>query len=176
MANTEKRFYRDELHLFLAFRRRKTNQDGPIRCFREIIYDEAISLERLKVKVRTVPGVWRIHRTVNPRDVAKAAKVLQKRLIDDPRNACSLDQVWRTCLLQKESRGGRRFLVDIDDPAQLPRCLEIIGDNIVGEPVPTPSGGYHVVCESFDARPLRALDEVDVQPDGYLFVEQMTVE
>ena len=176
MANTETRDYREALHLLLAFRRKKSNRDGRVMCFREIIRDEPVDLERLKVRLRTVSGVWRIHRTVNPRNVEKAAKALQHRLLDNPLDAQSLETVWKTCLLQKESRGGRRMLLDIDDPEQLERTIEAVGLAVIAQdPVPTPSGGFHLICEQFDTRLIENIPDVSIQRDGYLFLEQITV-
>ena len=176
MANTEKRQPQKLVHFLLAFRRRKNNPDGPVMCFREIVSkDESVDLERLRVRVRTVPGVWRIHRTVNQRDTHKAARTLQHRLLDNPDDAESLVTVWKTCLLQKESRAGRDILVDVDDPEQLERVLLIVGGRLSRELTPTPSGGFHVVTQSMDTRPLEELPGVELQRDGYLFVEEITV-
>lgn len=175
MANKEKRQPQKLVHFLMAFRRRKNNQDGPVMCFREIIgKDESVDLERLRVRVRSVPGVWRIHRTVNPRDAHKAARILQHRLLDNPDDAESLVTVWKTCLLQKESRAGRDLLVDVDDPDQLERVLLIVGGRISGV-TSTPSGGFHVVAKPMDTRPLEALPGVELQRDGYLFIEELTV-
>lgn len=175
MANSEQRDPRETLHLLLAFRRRKDNPEGPIRCCREIIRDEPVDLERLKVRLRQIPGVWRIHRTVNVRNVAKASKVLQHRLLDNPDDAKALETVWKTCLLQKESRVGRRMLLDIDDAKQFRAVVNRVFEHIEGETVITPSGGYHVVCSPFDTRILEGIPGVTVQRDGYVFLERFEV-
>ena len=173
MANTEKRDYRETLHLYLAFRRRKVNPEGPVMCFREIIRDEKTDLERLLVRVRDVPGVWRVHKTVNARSVAKATNRLMHRLIDEPRDAEALDTVWKTCLLQKEAKAERRLLLDIDDPRQLGKVSKLVPVGSVLKQ--TPSGGYHIVCGSFDTRLVDGIPDVSIQRDGYLFVREVVV-
>jgi hypothetical protein len=178
MANTEPRDYRETLHCLLAFRRRKDNETGPVMCFREIVRDEPTDLERLKVRCRTVPGNWRIHRTVNARNVANAANVLMHRLIDNPKDAEALETVWKTCLLQASARGERNVLIDVDDPERFHDVVAALGGaNVaVGSVVATPSGGYHIVCPKFDAREIVKIPDVSIQKDGYVFLEEFTVE
>lgn len=177
MANTETRDYRETLDVLLALRRTKDNVGEGAKCFRQIVRDEPVDLEILKVRCQSVPGHWRIHRTVNKRSVEKATKLLMKRLIDDPRDAEALETVWKTCLLQKESKAERKFLLDIDDPSALIHVTEALGHMGVDheDPVSTPSGGYHLVTEVFDTRFIKKWDDVTVQRDGYVFLEEFTV-
>lgn len=177
MGNREARDYRDRVHLFLALRRKKENGGDGLRCIREIIRDEAIDLERLKVRLRAKPGVWRIHRTVNARSVERAAKALQHRLIDNPDDARDLESVWRTCLLQPESRAERKIMLDVDAP--LSACgamahLERTGITPLDSAL-TPSGGCHIVCNKFDTRLLAGIEGLTIQRDGYIYIETLEV-
>jgi len=176
MANTEKRDPRDLIHFVLAFRRRKLNEDGPVMCFREpILGDEDIAIERLMVQVRRVPGTWRIHRTVNARDTAKAARLLQHRLLENPDDAHALVTVWKTCCLQLESRGERNFLLDVDDIEVLPTVRANLDGIVILNYRATPSGGCHLVTPAFDSREIEKLPGVSIQRDGYLFLSQVEV-
>src|SRR5690606_10791195 len=155
-ANSETRDPREPLHCYLAFRRRKDNADGPMMCYREIIRDEAVDLERLKVRCRQVPGVWRIHHTVHARSVAEATTILMHRLIDNPTDAEALETIWKTCLLKRTSRATRLIMINVDDPSAIDVVVELMGDD--ARLVKTPSGGYHVWGEVVDTRPFETLE------------------
>lgn len=177
MANTEKREPKELLHFVLAFRRRKLNAEGPVKCHREpIVGSEVESIERLMARVRRTPGVWRIHRTINARDVRKAARILQHRLLDNPDDALSLVTVWKTCCLQAAAKGERNFLIDVDDMSSLPKVEAAILSQAghVLERVRTPNG-FHIVTQCFDAREVEALPGVSIQRDGYVFLTEVDV-
>lgn len=172
MANSEKKHPQDLVHLYLAFRRRKDNPEGPTRCHRELIQD-ATSLDALKARC-TAPGLWRIHKTVNARSTAKAAKILMHKLLDDPEAAQYLTTLWKTCLLQKESKAERRLMLDIDDPLRIPEVVDKLGLTPYTL-IRSPSGGAHIICESLDTRLLEGIPDVTVLRDGYVFVESFLV-
>jgi len=70
------------VHLYIALRRRKENQDGQERCFRQIIRDEVTDLNIIKQRIKKVGGVWRTHKTINKRCVKTAVKEVQKLRIE----------------------------------------------------------------------------------------------
>lgn len=176
MANTEEPNTAEEVHLLLAFRRRKDNPDGKVMCHRDIIVNESVDIRRLKCKLDEMPGVWRIHRTVNPRSTEKAAKILQHKLIDSPEIALKLQTYWKTALLQSECKVGRKFLIDIDNPEALQEVMSRVEGFHPSMPYSTPSGGYHVITDPFDIRIMDDITDVDVKRDEYVFLEKYIVE
>ena len=166
------------VHLYVAVRRRKDNPNGAREiCYRELIQDPEIDLERLKCRIKTQPGIWRIHKTVNKRDTSKAFKLLQHRMIEEPEIAMRLPTIWKTCLLQTECRAERNILLDIDSPAShLPVVNALMAHSIVPLfSVNTPSGGSHVVCPKFDTRIIEGIEAVTVMRDDVHFVERLEV-
>lgn len=164
------------VHMLLAFRRRKDNPDGDIRCLREVLYhEEEVAVARLKAKCSAIPGVWRLHMTVNARDTEAAAKVLTHKLVDNPKDVgARLESIWRSCLLQSSSRAGRRILLDVDDPSILSELHEAIKDYPIVSETSTPSGGKHIIMEEgFDTRALYPFTKEQVTPhrDGYYFLD-----
>lgn len=182
MGNKEKQEPKSTRHVLLALRRRKDNPDGKVLCFREVVHDEPVDVERLKVRCRQVPGLWRIHRTVNPRNVERAAGVLQHKLIDHPEACLRMESEWKTALMSQKAKASRLFMLDIDgddadDTVRAIRdilfCLYVSVHGIHKTPA-----GYHMVTDAFDRREIQShIDEglVEVKTDGYVFLERFEV-
>lgn len=178
MANSEKEEKNSTVHLIMAFRRNKDNADGPVLCCREIVQDLVVDLRKLEARISKIPGVWRIHKTVNARDVMKASKTLMCRLIENPERALKMTSLWKTCLLQKGSKADRKFMFDVDDPAEYDKlCDEILKREAkVIVVANTPSGGYHVVTKPIDTRGFDSMfKSVTLQRDGYIFLKKIEI-
>lgn len=168
---TQDNYQNETVHLFLALRRKKENPELSSLCFREIIEHEETDLERLKLRCRTEGGIWRIHQTVNHRSISKATKILQHRLIDEPSITTKLVSFWKTCLLQKESKATKNFLLDVDSELAYIKTKEIIKNlDCTLYEVKTPNG-YHIITKPFDTRLISNVEDVSVQKDGYVFLE-----
>jgi len=173
MSNKEKKFHSEHVHLYLAIKRTKDGEKS--RCIRSVIKDTGDELVVLRAKLRALGGTWRIHKTINARDVERARRVLLKRLIDFPEKASYVDSEWRTALLQRDCIfGEKRFLLDIDTKEkekldEVKEAIENDGGEIV-EMMETP-GGFHYVVKPFDTRKVVELEDVTLLRDGYIFIE-----
>lgn len=156
----------------MGFSRTKDGQEH--RTYRAVEkYPE--DLEIFKAKLKVLGGIWKIHRTVNARDVQKARNLLLHYLIDFPEKASYVDSLWRTCLLQKECIfGEKKFMFDVDtsDAVEQEKILDNIlcSNGEVLERVFTPSGGCHIVTKPFDSREVCELPNVTLLRDGYIYV------
>jgi hypothetical protein len=176
MANHEERPIIESVDLFLAFSRKKDGMENR-KCIRTIIRDYNLDLEILKTKLKLLGGEWRIHKTVNKRDVQKARMWLIHKLLDNPEFAGCIDSLWRTSLLQKECIYGEQyFLLDVDTKKEeeliklndlIPNIQETL-DNIIETP-----NGYHYITKKFDTREVCNLPYVTLIRDGYLFIEKL---
>lgn len=170
--NREKRIYAENVHLFLALQR--TPKQGNKRCFRHVIKDEELDLKIVEEKCKVFGGEWRIHKTVNCRNIEKARKWLLKHLIDYPENASFVDSCWKTALLQKECKVTKYFMLDIDtqDPEIIGKIVKILYENkvIVLNMIKSPKG-WHYITEPFDTREVTAIEEVTLIRDGYYYVK-----
>lgn len=192
MSNHEQKIHNENVHLYLAFRRNKVNEDDEgNRCFRQIIKDEKIDLDVLRFRCNLAGGVWRIHHTVNTRSTKKAMKLLQHKLIDTPENASFIDSLWRTCLLQVEARAERKFMIDVDtkDPQFIKQVKEYVlsmfdnksevsingysfslYEKRILKEIETPNG-YHIITDPFDrGKFCNNFPDCEVLIDGYYFV------
>jgi hypothetical protein len=113
-----------------GIRRKKDNPDSNKKeiCFRHISagtenLEKDIELLKSRIKLSGEPGVWRIYRTVNKRDVVKAKRAFVHQLIDiDDQGVFEKDEqgndfvstLWKTVLCQPENKAERNFLVDVD--------------------------------------------------------------
>lgn len=174
MSNPEKRNYEKDVHVLLAFLRKKYNPDKKPRTLRRIAKsDEDLCI--LKRECEVLGGVWRIHRTVNKRSTEKAFKLLQHYLLDYPECAPYVDSQWKTILLQPECRAERRFMLDVDfkDPTKIQEILKFLEaqDKFIIESKETPNG-FHCITDPFN-RELFKFDNVTVLTDGYIFIEEV---
>ena len=173
MGNKEKRFYAEAVHLLLALKRTKDGEKS--FCIRQVVKDYYLDLRILVSKLKIMGGTWRIYKTVNKRDCAKAMKWLMKKMIDHPEIASSIDSWWRTALLQRDCiYGEKRFLIDIDteDTDKRAEVIKYINMPII-ESQTTPNG-HHIVVDKFDTRGLTELfPYVEILRDGYIFQERI---
>lgn len=172
----------------MGLKRVKFEPNSKKQCIRTIIKDYETDLASLETKLLKLGGEWRIHRTVNARDVQKAAKRLIHTLIDRPEVAGWLDSEWRTCLLQRECIfGEKKFMLDVDTQEEsLIKKLEEVLLEIkaeVLERIKSPKG-WHYITKPFDTRKVILLGvETDakgkiikpgyvcLQRDGYFYVK-----
>lgn len=169
--NREKRVYQDTIHMFLALQR--TSKQGNKNCIRQVIKEEELDLQMLEAKVKVIGGEWRIHKTVNARDVEKTRKWLIKHLIDTPQNACFVDTAWRTALLQKECKAEKKFMLDVDtqDQDKLIIINRILDKHAQEHFRVKSPNGYHIITNRFDTRTICELDYVTILPDGYYYIK-----
>ncbi len=175
MNNREKDKKFEKCHLFVALRRKKENKDLPEICIREIIKDESREIDFLdivKVKTKHFPGIWRIYKTVNSRNIEPARKLLMKKLIDEPdRFEFRIDSLWKNCLLQKECRGERNLMIDVDSN-ELPIKLKSLIDTkkiIPKEIIKTPNG-YHLIFDKIDSRLIDGIQNIELKRDDLKFI------
>ena len=133
----------------------RTSKQGNKNCIRTVIKDEELDLKMLEAKLKVFGGEWRIHKTVNARDVKKARIWLIKHLLDYPENASFVDSAWRTALLQPQCRVDNKFMLDIDTKDFLKLAdIDLIIKKSNGEILTryeTPNG-YHYITNPFDTR------------------------
>ena len=170
--NREREPLVDMVHIYVAIRRKKENVEKEL-CFRQIVRDDVLDLEVLRARIKKVPGIWRIYKTVNKRKVEPARRLLMKKLIDYPTEfQYRIDSLWKNCLLQKECKGERNFMLDIDTkdvPIELKKMVSY-GEITVDEVIETPNG-YHYICPELDTRLLQGIEDVEVKRDDIKFIE-----
>ena len=163
------------VHLYIALRRKKDNEELQQLCFREIIYGED-SLEQLKLRLSTTEGVWRIHKTINKRSTHKALALLHHKIIDNPLIVAErLPSEWKTCLMLPKSKAERNILLDIDSNEAYDEALKICSDNSLelGDYSKSPSGHHIVInAENIDTRLFNDIKDLTFQRDGYIFIEK----
>lgn len=170
----------DKFYVYQAVRRQKENDniEGP-RIIREISsYTNPINM--LKKATSEYPGIWRIYRSVNARDVKKSEVELVKTLVDrinDPNSASNkpIPSLWKTILMQPRNKAERLYLLDVDTvDSEVPALLgQMLGEKIL-ESHNTPNG-YHLIVEPFDVRLIEPIEDVSVVKDGLLFIERYDV-
>jgi len=189
--NREKRTYTKSLHLYLALQR-KSQGAKKKNCIRHVIKNNNVDdLAIFENKLLAIGGEWRIHKTVNARNVEKARIWLIKHLIDYPENAAFVDTAWRTALLQIECKETKYFMLDIDteDEEKIKAVEALIEDEVYKEmmlnrgmicyggdhpyirnKIKSPKG-WHYITEPFDTREICKLDYVDLLRDGYYYIK-----
>lgn len=151
------------------------SKQGNKNCIRHVIkFDEQEELKMFEAKIKMMGGEWRIHRTVNSRDVEKSRIWLLKHLIDSPENGAFVDSAWRTAVLQKAHRYTNYFMLDVDTKDQdkinklndllVPLDLEFV--HVYESP-----NGYHYITPAFDTREICKLDYVTLLRDGYYYIK-----
>lgn len=181
MNNRERTPKIDIMHLYVAIRRNKENDDGQEICFREVIRNEN-SLNILESRVKSIPGIWRIYKTVNSRDMEKARIMLIMKLVENPQLAYKVDTLWKTCLLQPKCRAEHKIVWDIDGDISV-RCVKTIFDCRlieIKELIKTPNG-YNVVTDVCDTRLFQnikteaGVTDFGFRRDGVKFIKRFNV-
>lgn len=171
MANHENRPRLNQVHLFIALKRKKDGQETA--CIRTVIKDEETDLNILISKLKILGGFWRICKTINMRDAQKAQKILLHRLIETTEFSGCIDSLWRTALLQSESKAENNFLLDVDtqnkDKISLIESTLKMSNCDILQKIKTPNG-YHYITKAFDTRLLKYYTDVTVIRDGYVYV------
>ncbi len=141
---------------------------------------------------------YRMYISLNSRDVIKAALNFQKSLFDLNIGLArgyadalalskKLDHMWKTELAQKENRGTKRMLLDLDtqEPLHINGLLNCINDSAFLQTtkihvIRKTVNGYHIVLDACDTRVLIKhceekkipIDMKQLHRDSMLFVEQ----
>jgi len=180
MDNKERYSKIEPIHLFIAIRRKKDqdeNKKDQLQelCFRQIIRDRIIDYEILRKKIEPHEGVWRIYKTVNGRKLEPARKFLMKALIEEPeRHDYKIDSLWKTALLQKGSRYEKKFLIDIDNNLSENEVRNLMGSfGIDIEQIRKTPNGWHVVTNELDSRDFEDIKEMEIKRDGLIFIEKL---
>ncbi len=173
--NREQRVVVESVHVLMGLMRSSKGEKKA--CIRSVDKGRGDELKMLEARLRILGGNWRIHRTVNARDVEKARKWLLKALIDYPERASFIDSEWRTALLQPgHIYGQKRFMLDVDTKYgdSLQEVEERIVDNggeiLVRHESPN---GWHYITLPFDTRKVCELEFVTLLRDGYYFVKEV---
>jgi hypothetical protein len=183
MSNEETIINYDNPYILSALRRKKENPNLQELCFRQIVKDMEIDLNILKARISKEQGIWRIYRSVNRRDLNKAFKHFQHKLIDgiDP---WGLESEWKSSLCQTENKAEKKFLIDIDnnpDQYEIDSIKNYIVKNkgIILEENRTPNG-YHIITIPFDSRDiygesehrrLNSFTNLEIKKDALFFLE-----
>jgi hypothetical protein len=173
----------DDVHVFLAVRRTKDNDNQTAKdeiCHRMIARvseNGAVNINPLKGMLE--PGVWRIYRTVNSRDPRKAARLLQHELLDNfDEWYYRIDSLYKKMLLQPTCRKTKNFMFDIDtkDVSVIDELLASLSALEVEtiSMVESPSG-FHLITKPFNLQEITLPEEVTILTDGYYFIEKITV-
>ena len=171
MSNREVRTETDHVHILLALARPVHGEKS--QCIRTVDKGYGDEVDRLEAILKQKGGYWRIHRTVNARDVQKALKVLMSQLIYHPEMASYVDSQWRTELLQKECiYGQKRFMLDVDtrDEEKIKRLEDLL---IVWCERRSSPNGWHYITMPFDKREVCKLDYGTLIRDGYYFIKEV---
>lgn len=172
MSNTERSNNIKEVHVYLALKRMKDNDEHI--CLRQIAYDEVKDLEILKARCRLIPGNWRIHRTVNKRDLEKSRKMFIHTLLDTDRN--EVDRLWRSCILQTENKAERKLMFDLDNKSEFNNITKILNDNHIDVvEFKETTNGYHIVVDRCDTRLFKDIKDLTILRDGYILIEKFEV-
>lgn len=175
VSNREQRIEREFVHVLLALARPVHGEKA--QCIRTVDKGIGDEVDRLEAILKFTGGYWRIHRTVNARDVEKARKVLLIQLINHPEMASYIDSQWRTALLQPECVfGDKKFMLDVDTNVKseihgVADCIESSGGTIVN--MHDSPKGIHFITQPFDTRKVCELEYVTLIRDGYYFVREV---
>lgn len=178
MSNHESKDFAESVDVIMAFQRTKFTDKHA--CIRHVVKNPdnlELDIACLEAKLRVLGGEWRIHKTVNKRDVEKARKWLLKHLIDHPEKASFVDSLWRTALLQPECiYGEKRFMLDVDTQE---RDKVATVEALIREGMALPSyqidryetpKGWHYITPPFDTRKVCELEYVTLLRDGYHYL------
>ncbi len=174
--NRERRDYTESVHVLMGLMRSSKGEKKA--CIRSVDRERGDELKMLEARLKIIGGNWRIHRTVNARDVEKARKWLLKELIDHPEKGSFIDSEWRTALLQPgHTYGQKRFMLDVDtkDKDQIDEVERRIfesRDGLTVDKHESPNG-WHYITLPFDTRKVCELEFVTLLRDGYYFVKEV---
>lgn len=170
------------VYVYEAIRRAKDNAEGdPYKngCFREVCWngDEEETICRLIEKTSRKPGVWRVYRTVNRRDVRKTQIELIKTLVDmvagDNTTTKSPESLWKTLLCQPRNKAERRWLLDCDVDNPLPPAIS--SPLITVQEISKTPNGWAFICAPFDPTKVSLPGFAEIKKDALLFIKRYEV-
>lgn len=163
-----------EINMYVAIRRKKENPQLKVRTIRHIIRNEDRDFEIIKsiINQQDDGGIWRIYKTINARDTAKAMKELRHRIIEDEFIHEKLETAWKTCLLQEKCKATNYLLIDIDtkDQETFAQVYDKLLPGTIRTLANTPNG-VHIVADRQDIREIELIDDVEIKRDALLFIE-----
>ncbi len=171
--NREDRVYAKTVHVLMGIQRMSNH--GKKKCIRQVIKDDSkehFDLKMLEARLKVFGGEWRIHKTVNKRNVEFARKFLIKELIDYPDNASFADSIFRTGLMQRDAKVTKKWMLDIDtQDEEYINIIQIMLKNVtVFNKIESPKG-WHYITEQFDTRDICELEYITLLRDGYHYVK-----
>lgn len=175
--NIEKVEKTDSVHIILAVRRSKENEGQTHKdelCFREIVRGSTEeTVGKMKARISSLPGIWRIYHTVNARDTRKATKLLMHELLDNFEDQhYRVDSLYKKMLLQTHCRATKNFMLDIDSK-EPEKYYEAIAGLCILNSYSTPNG-IHVIVAPFNLKNYNIKD-VTVVRDGYYFLGRVEI-
>jgi hypothetical protein len=173
------------MYVYQAIRRPKENPDiDGIRVIREVGYSrftEQEIINKLKAKISTIPGVWRIYRSVNTRDEVKSKLELIDTLTRQlvlPNSVSNKDpeSLWKDILMQPHNKAERLFLLDIDSKDEFVIKTIFINALINIHQVAETPNGFHMICDPFDPKLIESFQEtVSIKKDALVYIQTITV-
>ena len=171
------------VYVFEAVRRAKDNVDGdPVKngYYREVCYDDDYTrtINKLKAVTSQKPGIWRIYRSVNRRDIAKAKIELAKSLIDQAAGINltnkGIETQWKTILSQPRNKAGKVWLLDVDIDSLAPPRLNHPQIEVLS--IHRTPNGWAILVKPFDFNHIPLAEGINGKKDDLLFIERYEVE
>jgi len=184
------------VHVLIALARSKNNpgltanSQVMLRKICRNMNDYITKLEELKLQCENRDLNFYLYVSVNPRDVTKAYKHFKKEMIGRENAALfndndefyhyakRIDQKWYTSLMKPQSKGTKRFLIDIDEVNEY--VVDFVRDQLkyMRHPngyvpkihyVKTTRNGYHMVTDPFNPQLLNVQKfDISIKKDGLL--------
>ncbi len=181
--NTEFKLEENDNYMLVAMRRKSPNKGENVE-YEKVVHRRLVSgkmesdlnkaAKDFAKMFENEPGVWRMYRSVNRRDVQKALKALQVDLVlNGEVFAHKVDSVWKSVLMKPENKAERLFLVDVDTKDL--ETLEAVKTKLheakvlLKEVVETPNG-FHLVTTPFNKTMVTQFENVEVKTDALLFM------
>jgi len=173
--------------------RSKDNEKGFDRYMRRLVMANEDDIEKCYNDIKSMGNkkdtTYRVYVSLNSRNVIKGMFSFQKKLLDIShgvarglddmkKQTVKLASVWKTVLEQRDCRGTKRILLDVDDN-NIDLLDDVVGffvDRDVNVYVARPTvSGYAVIVDACDLREYYDKfkdEEIDVQKDSMVFVEK----
>jgi len=175
--------------------RNKDNTNSGVKFLRRMVLtkpeDIVICRDKIIAEANDPNTIYRLYVSLNARDVVKAAFEFQKKLADITFGLCKgqddalgqskkIGSVWKTQLEQRNCRGTKRFLLDVDtleDDSKLYCWMMGNGYKDQFIKVRKTVSGWHWIINACDTRSVVAYAEkekipLDIQRDSMVYVEQ----
>ena len=173
----------DDSYMLVAMRRKSPNKNENMDYDKIVLRkfvsgkmesDYMIAAKRFSDSLSHELGFWRMYRSVNKRDIVKALKALQIKIIEHGETfAHKVDSEWKSILMQHENKAERLFLVDIDtiDDVVYKTVIATLVENNVSlvEQNKTPNG-IHIVTKPFNPKLIEKIPSVELKRDALYFL------